>query len=82
MTKELMRDYAAVGIALLTLVLMLLLGCDENDPYFPDASITVTATPGDWDSTHGTITVSPSPLPPFEVRFKNEPSPTPVEVEP
>lgn len=65
--------------ALFSLVLMTT-GCDENDPNFPGVSVTASATPG--GEVHGTVSVSPSPLPPFEVRFRDEselPSPTPVE---
>lgn len=58
-------------------------GCDENDPYFPAIEVTVTASPGangNYDP-HGTVRVSPSPLPPFEIQFKEEfPSPTPVDL--
>lgn len=46
------------------LVLFSFVGCDENDPNFPEV--------------HGTVSVSPSPLPPFEIQFKDEVSPTPV----
>lgn len=60
-------------------------GCDENDPYFPVVEVTVTASPGangHYDP-HGTVRVSPSPLPPFEIQFKEEleeVSPTPIDL--
>lgn len=75
--RNLLLDFASVLVALVALVAMLLLGCDENDPYFPGVEVQVSATPG--GEVHGVISVSPSPLPPFEVRFRETPSPTPVE---
>lgn len=69
MLKAMLLDFASVLVLLVVLVAMLLLGCDENDPYLPEV--------------HGTITVSPSPgglVPPFEVQFREDlPNPTPVE---
>lgn len=80
MMRAMIREFVAAFTLGLVLILMLatlfLVGCDENDPYFPDVEVTVTASPG--ADPHGTIRVSPSPLPPFEVQFKDEPSPTPV----
>lgn len=61
-----LKDYATVLLAALVLAVMLALGCDEES--IPEV--------------HGTITVSPSPggpIPPFEVQFRDEPSPTPVD---
>lgn len=83
MMRAMIREFAlafTVGLVLiLAFAAMFLVGCDENDPYFPDVEVTVTASPG--ADPHGTIRVLPSPLPPFEVQFREEqaPSPTPVE---
>lgn len=81
MFRAMFREFVfafTVGLLLIMLIAVLTLsGCDENDPYFPDVEVTVTASPG--TDPHGTIRVSPSPLPPFEVQFKESPSPTPVE---
>lgn len=73
----------SVGLCLLLAMACswLITGCDENDPYFPGVEVTVTASPG--ADPHGTIRVSPSPLPPFEIQFKEELEravPTPIDL--
>lgn len=55
---------AILALALIVCSVIFSTGCDESDA----------------PAVHGVISVSPSPLPPFEVRFReDEPSPTPVE---
>lgn len=68
MLKRLLIDCCGILFLGLVLVAIMLLGtgCDEES--IPEV--------------HGTISVSPSPLPPFEVRFREgeeQASPTPVE---
>lgn len=59
-----LKDYATVLAAALVLAAMLLAGgCDESDA----------------PAVHGVIRVDASPIPPFEVEFRETPSPTPVE---
>ena len=80
MIRAMIREFVvAFSLGLALILALCLYGCDENDPYFPDVEVTITASPG--ADPHGTIRVLPSPLPPFEVQFREEqaPSPTPVE---
>lgn len=60
------RGGQVLCLAVLIALALIILGCDEES--IPEV--------------HGTITVSPSPggpVPPFEVQFRDEPSPTPVD---
>lgn len=59
MLKAMIKDWLTLAWILLVLAVMLSVGCDENDPNFPDV--------------HGEIRVdAPSPFPDVEVQFRDE----------